>query len=658
MILDRLILTNVGVFAGRHEVHLTPPSSKKNVVLIGGLNGSGKTTILEAILFSLYGPLARTVSGRAGSYDTYLRQLIHTSANPGDSARVELYFHAYREGARFDYEVSRYWRITERTTPDNLSVSVNGKFDKAMTDRWAEHVEAFMPRGIAELFFFDGEKIETLAELDNARAMLRTVVGALLGLDLVDRLGADLNVMERGYRTTRAPDDLQQKIQAQRAQVQELGEAVERASQQRAAARNQLERAAKALHEREERYRLEGGELFERQDQLRRHHKSLKDRLAETDARLRDIAGDVGPFLLVQPLLVDVVDSANRELTAAQEQRLAEVLAHRDAAVVAELRRLRTRAHVIDTINEYLAHDRAERLAHTHVDPVVNLDEEELAQAQNLVAHRLPEVAKEIQRLIEQRNTVLAETEDVERHLAAVPARDTIAQLHAARDEALASHTRAQHELEQAEHRLTTAQAARKAATDDYDKLLNQAANSTLEAEDVKRLLDHTQRVRATLTRFRTEAVRRHIARIEQHVLRSLQLLLRKSNLVGALTIDPETFTVELQRSDGSPLSARQLSAGERQLLAVALLWGLAQASGRPLPIVIDTPLGRLDGEHRTHLVQRYFPHASHQVILLSTDQEIDEAAWQRLKPAVGHTYYLDHPAGGNATTVEKGYFW
>ena len=154
------------------------------------------------------------------------------------------------------------------------------------------------------------------------------------------------------------------------------------------------------------------------------------------------------------------------------------------------------------------------------------------------------------------------------------------------------------------------------------------------------------------------EAVRRHLARIEEHVLRSLQQLLRKSDLIGAISIDPETFTVELQRGDGSPLSARQLSAGERQLLAVALLWGLAQASGRPLPIVIDTPLGRLDGQHRTHLIERYFPHASHQVILLSTDQEIDETAWQRLKPAIGHSYYLNHPAGAGGTTVENGYFW
>src|SRR5207248_6815968 len=116
------------------------------------------------------------------------------------------------------------------------------------------------------------------------------------------------------------------------------------------------------------------------------------------------------------------------------------------------------------------------------------------------------------------------------------------------------------------------------------------------------------------------------------------------------LRIDPETFSIELRGQNGKPILPQQLSAGERQLLAVSLLWGLAQASGRPLPVVIDTPLGRLDGVHRTHLISRYFPQASHQVILLSTDQEIDEAAWHKLRKHVGHAYQLTHDTDTGAT--------
>jgi DNA sulfur modification protein DndD len=100
-----------------------------------------------------------------------------------------------------------------------------------------------------------------------------------------------------------------------------------------------------------------------------------------------------------------------------------------------------------------------------------------------------------------------------------------------------------------------------------------------------------------------------------------------------------------------------RLSAGERQLLAVSLLWGLAKASRRPLPAIIDTPLGRLDSSHRRHLVERYFPHASHQVLLLSTDEEIGGEYLDAIRPSVGHSYLLEFNEAERSSTVKPGYF-
>jgi DNA sulfur modification protein DndD len=115
---------------------------------------------------------------------------------------------------------------------------------------------------------------------------------------------------------------------------------------------------------------------------------------------------------------------------------------------------------------------------------------------------------------------------------------------------------------------------------------------------------------------------------------------------------------VWLSGSSGQLLTADQLSVGERQLLAVAMLWGLAHAAGQPLPVVIDTPLGRLDSSHRHHLVDRYFPQASHQVVLLSTDTEIDAEARKRLQRYISRAYQLDFDPAAAASTVRPGYFW
>jgi DNA sulfur modification protein DndD len=108
---------------------------------------------------------------------------------------------------------------------------------------------------------------------------------------------------------------------------------------------------------------------------------------------------------------------------------------------------------------------------------------------------------------------------------------------------------------------------------------------------------------------------------------------------------------------NGQILSAERLSAGERQLLAIAILWGLAKASGRPLPTAIDTPLGRLDSAHRDNIVKRYFPFASHQVLLFSTDQEIVGDYLSSLMPWIGRSYILDYTPKTHTTQIREGYF-
>jgi DNA sulfur modification protein DndD len=87
------------------------------------------------------------------------------------------------------------------------------------------------------------------------------------------------------------------------------------------------------------------------------------------------------------------------------------------------------------------------------------------------------------------------------------------------------------------------------------------------------------------------------------------------------------------------------------------MLWALARTSGRALPMIIDTPLARLDSEHRTALVERYFPAASHQVIVLSTDTEVDDHLLDRLAPSVSHAYRLDYEPDKRSTVVVPGYF-
>jgi DNA sulfur modification protein DndD len=148
------------------------------------------------------------------------------------------------------------------------------------------------------------------------------------------------------------------------------------------------------------------------------------------------------------------------------------------------------------------------------------------------------------------------------------------------------------------------------------------------------------------------------LRRLEVNVLESFQYLLRKPEFVRDLKIDPTTFGVTLIAEDGRLVRKDKLSAGEKQILAISILWGLARSSSRALPVAIDTPLGRLDSVHRANLVEKYFPKAAHQVLLFSTDTEIDRPHLESLRPHITRAYHLQYQPETESVDVSEGYFW
>ncbi|MYG62386.1 MAG: hypothetical protein F4070_06030 [Acidimicrobiales bacterium] len=159
------------------------------------------------------------------------------------------------------------------------------------------------------------------------------------------------------------------------------------------------------------------------------------------------------------------------------------------------------------------------------------------------------------------------------------------------------------------------------------------------------------------LTEFADHMIRKHLGRITDAINSSLRDLLRKDGLVYGVSIDPSDLSVTLLDECDQLLDAKRLSAGERQIMATAVLWGLSQCTGMTLPTVIDSPVGRLDRSHRTNLVDHYFPEASRQVVLLSTDQEIVGEHLTRLLPYIGAQYRLDFDETEGSTSVAEGYF-
>ncbi len=658
MILDSITLRNFGVYGGEQSAQLAPVSRQKPIVLFGGLNGGGKTTLLDAVQLGLYGPKARCAGRGRLSYRDYLRAMVHRGASPAEGAAVELQFRRMVEGQSRLHRLIRSWREDCDGMVDTVEVFTDGAPDTELSEHWEEFIEGFIPSGIAHLFFFDAEQIKELAEGEHAAEILGTAIHSLLGLDLVDQLETDLIVLERRKRTeAKSADELQQVDHAKQ-EVARMQHLLDEAQSERGILGNEGGRLAKEVAEAELRFRREGGDLFLARAELEAERDQLVAELSRQEAALRELAAGGAPLLLIPGLLEEAEQLAQQDREARQAHLLGQVLAERDAGLMRTLKKASLPASHARLVETALAEDRDRRQSRAGEVILAGADDHLVTEIRHLRTTVLPETRRSIQHQLDSVAGLQERLTHLEMELARVPAEEAIAGLQNELERLRQRHQQSQVTLRAQDDKIQLLARQLEDADRRYRRILGEGVELGLDREHIARLLQHSARIRSTLGKFRVAAIRKHTARLERLILESFGRLLRKSSLVTGLAVDPTTFRLELTGGDGRMLPFERLSAGERQLLATSILWGLAKASGRPLPTIIDTPLGRLDSSHRRHLLERYFPVASHQVILLSTDEEIDQTSLNHLQRFVGREYQLAFNESTRSTEIRKGYFW
>jgi len=659
MIFDEIILENFGVYKGRHAIALAPRTPDKSIILFGGLNGGGKTTLLDAFRLVFHGKLARCASRNGLGYTDFLRRSIHRDADPSEGAAVELRFRTHAEGQEFAYSVRRTWRSNgPASVKESVEVRRDGEPDSVLTDAWADHAEELIPSSICPLFFFDGEKIEEFADLENSGNLLSTAIHSLLGLDVVNRLMTDLTVIERrnGSYAKSAPQ--REKVKTLVAEVRKLQGQRATLTQEQAHLRNQIDKETRTIEKLEERFQKEGGDLYERRHELEREYQDCVCAHREVEDQLRRLAAGAAPFLLVQDLLKRTHAQSQQEHEAEQQKALHQAITKRDARLLEIVRKHRASKALLSAMSEFIKHDNEERSQRSRCKEYLHLRSETREQLRGLLHTELPRASEEISTALAQAERLQRQCEHLERALAGVPRDDAVEPILKERENKQRAIGELETQLHVLEQKVVQISQELDQTKRQLAKVVETSGRAALEHKDARRTIIHARKAQDTLRLFRERVVQNHVGRLERFILEGYQSLLRKKALVTAVRVDPQTFSVSLYDRAHNLLPSDRLSAGERQLFAVAMLWGLARASGRPLPAIIDTPLGRLDSTHRLYLVERYFPCASHQVLLLSTDEEVDEDYYAQLKPRVGRTYTLDYDEESDSTRVSPGYFW
>lgn len=666
MILNRLTLQNFGAYAGVQHLDLRI-QGHRNIILIGGKNGSGKSTFLEAIRLCFYGRFALPPIPTRDKYEHYLLDHIHrepSTSIPPRFASVEVEFeYGDQDGVR-TYKAARRW---ERTGSGGVNEQFNLLCDDSPvldvdSTHWQEFVQELIPIGVSNLFFFDGEKVQMLAEDESDKKTLSEAVKNLLGTDIIEKLNADLNIYRsRSVQRGTAGDESASDLEALNVAVETLRathEATKKEVESADVAANALISEVQTL---EQKLQEQGGAYAKNRGRLEERRRQITSRVLALEGTIRELSQGLLPIALAPKLLKSLLEQLALEQDVRFGVVVDDTLTNAAKETLAQLRKIKVKRGNKDVplsaVTEFAAIATVIKKTHRPtisddaliVHDLSNEQEKQVRSwahtAQDALPHSLRIAAEELE-------TLYREQQKVERDLSRTPQDDILQPLVEGLNKARGLLANANIQAAQRRAELYRAIEDLGRAEIDYSKAVNTLASTNSQ----RKSLEKAAKIQDVLAEFKNALITKKIKEVEVEVTRCFNLLSRK-RIDRSICINPVTFEVLIKDHHSRLIAKSELSSGEKQIYAISVLWALARVSGRPLPMIIDTPLARLDRDHRALLGQNYFPNASHQVIILSTDSEIDSEFIPLLGESVVRSYELSFDNSTQGTLVRDGYF-
>ena len=615
--------------------------------MVGGRNGGGKTTLFESVLLCLYGRGPRE-SKRA--YQGRLAGLIHRGADNALAERrasVSVRFQTHREGSTREYIVERTWSPAKDGVFEEVSVKrsqdADGGFEQLDLDRdrWQSYMEGLVPRGIASLFFFDGERVAIMADGDQSDTIMASF-DSLLGLDAIDRLRADLR-----YNLARSLTGDDAHLQTEFDRLTEEKRAAETESETLKESyvqkKAELEATNAKLVEGESHLAVLGGGLAKRRDVLRKDIVTERQSLEGHAKALAEACSSYLPFGVIPDKLKEIAEQMDSDHNAMLDKTRREAALSTIQAIKAALAG-RADQETLSIIDGVAPGEDAD-------ENVIILGFSSAQQAHILQTIRNAEKS-EAGAYAASYSTARTNISRLESSLDSAPDQSEMGPILQTIKECSGEAGRLEAEMDQIDQR----RASIEAQIRHLDSKIRETLSAKFKNKKSRRTAELTESVQNTLEEYSRMLRSKKLGLLESYIMEGINTLMHK-DLISRVAVNPETFSVTIYDGARNIIPWDTLSKGEHQMLATSILWALARTSGRPLPFMIDTPLARLDAAHRANLLERFFPLASHQTLIFSTDTEIGAAEYRKIRKYVSKSYTIRYDPGRRSTTTRQGYF-
>ena len=669
MFFTELTVENFGPFKGQHRLNLKTVDGsvpKKTLILVGGKNGAGKTTLFEAIRLALHGK-RRFGKITQSTYERYLFDWMDKDFNQTTFAEssIRIGIELVRGGKKNLYDVERSWVMNEDGIEESLGILVDGQPPTDMfPEQYQEFLNEIIPLGLADLFFFDGEQIQKLAEEDETGEILANSIRSLLGIDLTSQLRADLKNLIRIKSTGRPSKTLLDEFESAKLSLKNKQLDIDILNQKLAEAEQRISDREHRIEIIENNMSSLGGSYLRQRSELLSKQAEIQESLKTYKELFRKMCEGLLPIALSPSLCIQLKD----RIIAEQDSYFASI----KSKVILDKKNEINRKLNSSEFDEFLSDPKIKKTSLTTMKKIFSkiieksLESDYVTDFQpvhDMTTNRRVELVVSLDTALKdfpsKSSDIASSIREAERLL------DTIGeQLERIPDDSIIQPFLV--ELKKETTELGLGLSDRDSISESLDSAIKSIDENERKLERVSAAIDQFEsrskqmtlaaNVRNLLTKFESDLSHAKSERIGEVVTECMNLLSRKTGLCELVEFHPNTYSVGLFGRGGKPIQKRMLSKGEKQILAISILWGLSIVSGRDIPVIIDTPLSRLDSEHRKNIVEEYFPNAGKQVVIFSTDTEVDESSYQIIEENIAQTYHLNS-SGDLPTVIEEGYF-
>lgn len=644
MKINRLVLNNFGIYKGEVEYDFST-SNEKNIILINGKNGAGKTTLLNAFKIALYGPYYLGYKTKVQEYYDFIEKRINAySLNEGDNkASLTIDFMISEKGLKNNYLITRDWEMTNGVPLEKLTIYKNNKvLSSKLALRFIDQMAEMISPDYIDIFFFDGEKIDQLLAKSKSQDYIMTMFSKLFNLDLFEKLGFDLKEYLNQKNIFDQLSDVEKRYEENLTEKNKLELNIKTLIEKKSTLSSDFTTLNNQLKHEEKSFKDLGGLLQEEKQEIQKTISKLQHERERLRSDNKYVVQEFLPFLMLSEELELLKTGFELERQSNDNKifkkkinssEFKDLLATKSNITIEELSSIANEAFNIDE-NVKLIHD----LSYNEEASTLNIIDEITSYSLSEIHEHYNDDKKTLNELTIL-NTKLKEGLD-----------DAIDEYTKTVSSLKSKLISIENQIEKVDIEMESETIALEVIIDASDKLFSEIKNSKKDENSYSLV----QAINIVISKYSSETRKIKLEQLESAVTNVFKALIRKEDFINEIKIDFNTEQFQIFNKVGNEVPEENLSAGERQIFVLSILWGLLKISNRKIPIIFDTLLGRLDKTHKENIIKHFLHELGEQIIILATDTEIDDDYKAILSPYISKHYEINYNQAIESVVLES----